>query len=174
MSDALATPTRRARREQISTDHPINQQPDIVLPATGDVSRTPDIIQAEGNLDDDYQALLAMNEEPVTIMIYPSSEPNAPIVKDCWVNGKGAEVLIKGQWVSFGCLPIGTQVTTKRKYVEVLLRSKVDTINTQVDEKVNENPVNRITRNTTAQAVVSILSDANPNGREWLRRMMAN
>ena len=85
MSDAIAHQTRRERREQTSTDLPIGQKPDILVPAAGDIERTPDIVQAEADMRGDYLDLLKMAEDAVTILIHPSHETNAPIVVDAWV-----------------------------------------------------------------------------------------
>jgi hypothetical protein len=93
----------------------------------------------------------------------------------CWVNGKGAEVLVNGKWVEFGYLPVSQMLTTKRKYVEVLLRSKRDSVNTNVIERDNEDPQNIIERSTTSTALFSIIEDRNPRGAEWateLRRRL--
>jgi hypothetical protein len=51
---------------------------------------------------------------------------------DCWVNGKGAEVWDERtrKWMEFNFLPVGLPIITKRKYVEVLARSKSMKVNT--------------------------------------------
>ena len=68
---------------------------------------------------------------------------------------------------------MNTRVTTKRKYVEVLCRAKIDTINTMVEDATVENPANHISRATSSRASFSVLEDRNPKGAEWLRSVMA-
>jgi len=173
MNQAINTPVRRAQKETLSADMPLGQKPDIVLPDVGPVNREQVITTLEEPLVDDYAAALKFAEEPVTVMIHPKQEANAPIVVDCWVNGRGAEVLMNGQWVVFNCLPVGKPVVTKRKYVEALLRSKIDTINTIHEDATVERPDNRVSRITSSNAVMSIIGDNNPKGAEWIRRLMA-
>ena len=92
--------------------------------------REPIIIKAEKGTSKSYLDELAFMEEPVTIRLEPSAEKNAPAWFPASVNGEGAEVLQPdGRWLHMaeGYLPVGRRVTTKRKYVEVLLRAKIDT-----------------------------------------------
>ena len=170
-TNAINAPVRRAPKEQYSSDTPITQKPNIVM--NDDGSTTEQVIQTlEAPLIDDYAQLLAFNEEPLTIMVQARQEKNPANVIDCWVNGEGAEVFLNGRWTSMNCLPVNMPVVTKRKYVEVLLRSKVDTISTVHDDANVERPSNQLVRVTTSNCVLSIMSDKNPNGGEWLRQMM--
>lgn len=175
MTDALNTPVRRAAPEKFSGDTKIIQKPDIVVPSEGALNREQIIESIDTPVSElaDYTKQLAFNEEPVTVMVHPKQEKNPPIVIDCWVNGKGAEILMNGKWVVFNCLPIGKAVTTKRKYVEVLLRSKLDTINTNHEDANVENPRNVINRSTSSNALLSIIEDKNPLGSAWLSSLMA-
>jgi hypothetical protein len=175
MTDAINAPVRRAAPEKFSGDTKITQKPDIVVPNDGPLNRTQTIDALETPMSEieDYAKQLAFNEEPVTVMVHPKQEKNPPIVVDCWVNGKGAEILMNGKWVVFNCLPVGKVVTTKRKYVEVLLRSKTDTINTQHEDANVENPRNVINRSTSSNALLSIIEDKSPLGSAWLSSLMA-
>lgn len=168
--EAVNAPVRRAKPEVSNAEFPLGQKPPINL----DDGPQNQIIQSlESPLTDDYAQNLAFAEEPIEILIHPGREQNAPIVYDVWVNGKGAEVFVAGKWHVFNCLPVGKNVITKRKYVEVLARSKVDTIATDVDDATKENPGNRINRVTSSTAIFSVIGDNNPRGREWLRTLMA-
>lgn len=181
MTDAIDTPPRRARRELHSTDTAPPQMPDVELPGDGPIDRVPDIVVAErAVLDKDYQAALAFAEEPVTILLQPSSEENAPMFQECWVNGRGIEFLTDdGKWrvnwpgVAPGYAPVDVAFTTKRKYVEVLCRKRQDRVKT-VHEELGQvaNPTNRVTRQTVAMAPVSLIADRNPKGGEWFARLM--
>ena len=174
MTDALNVPVRRARKETISADFPIDQKADIDMPESGQIQREQTIVHASADeLVSGTVKELAFLEEPVTILIYPSREKNPPLVVDCWVNGKGAEVFVNGQWHEFNCLPINIPVTTKRKYVETLSMSKTDAISTETGSTMDEHPHNRIRRMTSANTAFSVVEDRNPLGVEWLRRIMS-
>ena len=161
--DAITVPTRKTRGELHVGDTKIEQKADVVSVE----DHQQDVIVADQNLNLDYLAELNFNEEPVTIRLEPSSEKFASRWIPCWVNGKGAEVLINGKWVEFGYLPVSKPLTIKRKYVEVLLRSKRDAIETNVVERDNEDPQNIVQRSTTSTALFSVIEDRNPKGAEW-------
>ena len=76
------------------------------------------------------------------------------------------------RWVRYSALPVGVPVITRRKYVEILAMSKIDTITTPDkrpgDDLTNDTP----DRQTSASANFSVLEDKNPKGEEWLRRLM--
>ena len=172
--DAVNTPVRRSRRETSNADFDITQPSDILMPATGELERGEVIINSTGrSVNESYMQDLAMAEDPVTILIYPSREKNAPVVVDCWVNGRGAEVFVNGKWSVFNCLPVNVAVTTKRKYVEVLARARIDTVATEVEDETADQPSNRLIRNSSSSVVFTVIGDKNPRGGEWLRRIMA-
>lgn len=127
-----------------------------------------DIVIADKPLNKDWLDALEFNEEPVTIRIEPSAEKNAAGVHPIWVNGKGAEVFQKGQWMEIGYLPVGRVMTIKRKYVAVLASAKFDNITTEVIEVLNENPNNTTKRVTSRTASFSVIEDKNPKGAAWL------
>jgi len=131
-----------------------------------------EIVIAPAHLQSDYQAALAEAEEPVTIRIERSGEKFAPRSIECWVNGKGAEVLINGRWVEVTWVPVGQPVTLKRKYVEVLARSCVETVETNILERDGDDPRNLISRSTSSRAPLSVIEDKNPNSAQWLRNLM--
>lgn len=171
---AVATAGFIGKPDTTTADIPQMQPSDIVLPASGAIPRGEQIEVLDKPLENDYAAALAFNEEPVTIMIEPGQEENAPRVIDVWVNGKGAEVLDPntGRWNEINCLPVGGVITTRRKYVEVLARAKLDKVTTKHEGATVENPENRVVRTTSRRAVFQILQDPNPRGREWLTRLM--
>lgn len=153
------------RQELHSENIRIQQNDDLV----GDLSdRKPDIVTGERILDTDYFDELAFNEEPVTIRIEPSPEKNAAAHFPIWVNGKGCEVLINDKWVEVVYLPVATVLTVKRKYVEVIMRAKIDTVQTDVIQDEGKDPVNKIKRFTSAVHSFSIVRDNNPLSAEWL------
>lgn len=171
--DAINQPTRRARRELGNTDLPIGQSPSIDLPDDGPIDREQIVIPVDKPLLSDYLTDLKFSEDPVTIRVERSAEKHAPKVVDCWCNGVGCEAWINGRWLQLGWIPVGREVIIKRKYVEILARSKIDSITTQSDEPGVESPQNRIDRSTSAKVPFSVLRDDNPKGHAWLTRLMA-
>lgn len=144
------------QKDDINLDEPIVHGESLAQ-VTGDV-----------NFAKDYLSQLAFNEEPVTIIIEENTRTDFPETHvPVSVQGKGAEVFENGRWNEFGWLPIGREITTKRKYVEVLIRAKLDTIKTQHDDATVEKPRNTLQRRTSAAYPVTVLHDANPVGREW-------
>lgn len=163
--DASNAPVRRPRPELHSAEIGIEQK--ATIESREDLAA--EVITApEDVLKADYAQELAFNEEPITIRIERSSEKYAPRVVDAWCNGKGAEVLVQGRWVETAYLPVGIPVTTKRKYVEILARSKIDSVNTKVEDRDSEHPTNLVERSTSSRAPFSVIEDRNPKGAAWL------
>lgn len=183
MSDAtLAAPaepivrkTKMKRKSELDTRGvKIPQKPALVMPAIDeDVDRESPIIVVETALIKEHAEKLAFAEEPVTILIHRSGEKFAPRSTDyIGVNGRGAEILFKNGWVPIGYLPRGQSVTTKRKYVEVLAKSKMDHVTTTVIERDNEDPQNIVERATVQLTTFSVIHDANPKGAEWISQLL--
>lgn len=168
--DAQNAPIRRPPKTLESADFQIGQKGPVDLEGP----REQIITALETPFNDEMATQLAFNEEPIEILIHPSSEKDAPLVIDCWVNGKGAEVFMNGAWHALGWLPVNKRVITRRKYVELLLKCKVDTIHTDVEDATVENPSNRINRVTSSKCLLQILHDKNPKGGEWMRSVMAS
>lgn len=146
----------------------IDQKPPVIDPAKYDG----DIVIADKPLNKDYLDELAFQEEAVKIILNPSAEKNAPTAFPVWVNGKGAEVFQNGQWQEIGYLPVGRPLTIKRKYLEVIIRAKLDAVTTQHEDATVAQPNNRINRATSSVHSYSILEDKNPKGQAWAQEMM--
>jgi hypothetical protein len=160
-------------RRAIKTDEiPIDQKTTVNLDKASPKDRVSDIVIADRPLDKDYAAALAFMEEPVRIRIEPSSDQNAPGAHRCAVNGKGAEILINGKWLEATWLSVGVEYTVKRKYVEVLLRAKTDTVRTEIVDPQAERPQNNVHRVTSRLATFSILHDPNPKGPAWVQEVV--
>jgi hypothetical protein len=177
--DAINNPSgsRKYSRARNSLDIPDTQKADIDLGLDKPVVHGEALANVAGdvNQQSDYLAALEFNEEPLRIIIEENGrsdlpETHAPVA----VQGKNAEVLINGKWVEVGWLPIGQEIITKRKYVEVLLRAKTDTFKTIHDDATVERPRNSVNRRTSAQYPVTVLQDNNPKGGEWLVRCRTN
>ena len=80
-----------------------------------------------------------------------------------------------GKFMEINCLPIGQPIITKRKYVEVLARSRTDRVTSQ--ERRRTPDVGRdgfkVQRRSQRKNMFSVLEDKNPKGREWLNRIHA-
>lgn len=162
------------KSELDSRSIPIPQKPVLKMPGIDEsVERDSPIVQVETPLMNDDLAKLAFAEEPMTILIHRSGEKFAPRSTDyIGVNGKGAEMLFKNGWVPIGYLPRGQSVITKRKYVEVLAKSKTDHVTTSVIERDGEDPQNYVERATVTMTTFSVLKDDNPKGAEWLAQLL--
>lgn len=160
------------RRELHTSDVKIEQKPVIDLATIDPTDRDPEIIRADpAALQKDYADALAFNEEPVEIHIEPGTGDFAPTHHYCAVNGKGAEARVGSRWVEFSWLPVNQTLIVKRKYVENLLRSKVDKVETIVPNVTDTVMNNRIRRVTTGACTFSIIRDDNPKGRAWFERI---
>lgn len=164
----------------------IEQKPAFILKGKGERTRSrddgaveiqpddrpSDIVQADPSIAGaDYQAELEFAAEPVTIRLEPSSEKNASNVFPVWQNGRPADLLIDGKWVPVGWLPVGFDITVKRSILEIIVRAKIDTIETDVIEKPGQDPENRVKRFTSPVHSFSIIEDRNPRGAAWLREV---
>lgn len=158
-----------ARAPLNTADVKIEQAPPIENPQ----DRLNQIVAGDETIleDKDHAERLAMGEDAVTIMINPSNEENAPTSYPVWVNGKGGEVFLNGQWLPMTYLPVGVELITKRKYVEVLARAKTDNIRTVHDSANVERPRNTVQRTTSAVANFTVLEDKNPRGPAWFAEL---
>lgn len=175
---SVATPVRpaKAKSEGVSTnDVKIEQASDVQFPLHDAFQRPgAEIIVAPEALAKEYADALAFAEEPVEIMVQPSSEKFGAKTAECWVNGKGIEMYdrMTGKWYPDGSIPRGVPIITKRKYVEILLRSKTTDIRTSVVEHPGDDPENKMIPSTHANYPIQIIRDDNKKlGGEWFRRM---
>lgn len=163
---------RASELDSRSVDIP--QKPTIAMPPiTESIERESPIVQVETPLLKSDLDQLAFAEEPMTILIHRSGEKFAPRSTDLVsVNGKWAEMLFKNGWVPIGYLPRGQAITVKRKYVEVLARSKQDHVRADYSETPGQDPNNFIDRSTVSTCAFSVILDANPLGVEWLSQLL--
>lgn len=158
-----------ARRELYSDNTEIEQRGPIA--DLGD--RGGDVILVDPSVaSKDYQDELAFMETPVTIRLQPSNDVNALMSFVVYVNGKGAEVFRNGRWHEIAWLPVGETITIKRKYLEVIARTKIDTVRTPSMNALADNPDNRPTRFTSAVHSFSVLEDRHPRGAAWLTEII--
>lgn len=176
-TNAANNPVRRRGAEINTGDLPIGQPGRIILPAEGlpdreEIAQVPGL--QGGKQLSKYMSDLSFAEEPITIRIEPGQGKFAPKIADCWVNGIGAEFVINGKFVRKGWLPVGVEVITKRKYVEVLLRSKPTNVSTPEtpDFSKSDDDNNWIDRRTSCNTPITIIRDDSPASRDWYAKIM--
>ncbi len=183
--------SRAATRETPSTDFPIGNHSTITeKTAREDVGReksdgnrlfgrrlkhTPDnLILLDGiEVDQAYLDELAFNEDPIMLVINPSTHKNAASIFENWSNGIGAEMLVNGKWVIIKDLPVGKPITIKRKIVEQIMRARVMNVQTIHEEPPVSSPRNEIIRTSSHVHSFSILRDDSPRSKEWLEMVYA-
>ncbi len=174
MTDAINNPVKRAyNKKEIHTgDMPITYKNDIDL--DGPVTHGESFVHVADKLpNQDYLDELQFMEEPVTVRIEENSRSDFPETHvPVMVNGKEAEIFQNGQWLPIGWLPIGVPLTTKRKYVEVLARSRSESVKTVHDDATVERPRNTVTRRNSSNYPLSVMEDKNPRGHQWLANIM--
>ncbi len=121
----------------------------------------------------EYLAELAFYEDPVTIIINPSTHKNAASIFENWCNGRGAEMLVNGQWLIIKDLPVSKPITVKRKVVEQIIRARVMNVQTIHEEPPVASPRNEIIRTSSNVHSFSILKDPSPRAQEWLEMAYA-
>lgn len=163
MADARNNPA--LRRQTVDTEQfPIGQMPDVSI----DSPRESDIVAADSTTVFDQ---LAFNEEPITILVEASGREDFPVPPQVSVNGVPAEVWDGRRWLKMGFFPLGQEITTKRKYAEVLVGSKPQTVRTKVEELASGQTRNMVSRVAHARFPFTVIEDRNPNGRAWLQEL---
>lgn len=158
-----------ARQELNTATMTTEQLPPIVDHETYDG----DIIIADPSIAaKEYLEELAFMEEAVTIRLQPSSDRNAAMAYPVTCNGKPAEVFQRGRWEEIGYLPVAQTLIVKRKVLEIIIRAKVDTVNTLILNQESEHPQNEVTRFTKPVHSVTIIEDRNPRGSAWCTEQM--
>jgi hypothetical protein len=169
---------RYPKKERTTADFVQAKPKDIVLPPLGDKaaplpSNTNLVESVESPLEKEYLDALKFNEDPLSIVVAGGSEKYAPKFVECWVQGKGIEVLIGNRWHEFKAIPVNKVVVTKRKYVEVLLRQKRMDVDNVITTTEDGDKQNTITRSLAQVHGISIRHDPSPKGPEWFERIIS-
>lgn len=174
--DAQNRPMPSRRNQEIHTGNmEVGQKPDVDLGFGAEIAHGESLADVSGDIQSgkDHITKLAFNEEPITIRIEENTRSDNPETHaPCYVNGKAAEILVEGKWLPSGFLPIGVVLTTKRKYAEVLMRSKSDNVRTLHEDVGAKSIDNRMRRTTASNYPISIIEDRNPLGVEWATRII--
>lgn len=145
-----------------TTEQKVHQDKELVLPAFGEIVRNDqEIVIADKPVGDDYAKELSFMEEPVEIMVHESTDANAdnPVQVAC--NGVN-QFFFRGQ-----------ALTVKRKFVEILARSKQTAIQTRTVKDYTGADTTAITKSTALRYPFSVISDRNPDGAVWLKGVLA-
>ncbi len=102
----------------------------------------------------------AFMEEPVVVMIHPTTNENEPPYAHLNVNGFNQVI------------PRGQQVPIRRKYLEVLARMK-ETRYTQVVPNPSEPDRSQMVARHGLAFPFQVIEDKNPKGRAWLDHILA-
>lgn len=140
----------------------LNKETDLILQSTGDIIRNDQEIEVmDKPITDSYAANLAFMEEPVEVMLHESTDPNAdnPVQVAC--NGVN-QFFWRGQ-----------PITVKRKFVEILARSKQTAIQTKEVRDHSGALATAVTKSTALRYPFSIISDQNRDGSVWLKRTLS-
>ena len=174
---SMAAGVGRAKREDPNTDYvDVQQKDDFSFPLNSPFEHPGhEIIKSPEQLQKEYTEALAFADEAIGIYILPSTEKYGAKTVPCWVGGKGIELWDQkvGRWYEAGEAPRGMQIITKRKYVEVLLKSKTDAKTTQVIEHPGADPENILRTDTACNYPIQVWKDPNPKGREWFNQMVS-
>lgn len=144
--------------------------PDVKIPVTGNVSREDfkvDEIETDSLRVGDFNAhaeQLRFNEEPVTIFLHETTNPNEEQYVFCAVN---CEYPIPGiPW-----LKRGQQYTIARKFVANLATARVTSYTQPFSRETNDR-ANYMRPHSAVRYPFSVIEDKNPLGGPWLRSLM--
>ena len=173
-----AKPSSRKHEVHVA-DIPIEQIPPVS--EVGD-EESPDIHQnrilvdpaLKNPLPKSYLDELAFNEEPVTVMFTPGDGRFAAPFVDAAVMGVGIEVMAEdGRWIEMWQVPVGVEVTMRRKYLEVFARCKHTDVKAYSRGIPQEgNPINDTLRTTNVKYPFAVIEDKNPRGAQWLQSII--
>lgn len=156
--------TRSTRQFIESEEQQIGQDTPRVMRSTGPARESLDsqyIQPVDKEVQDDKLKELMFMEEVLTIRVADSTNPLDDPLPAVWNDGV-SQYFIRGQ-----------EQQVKRKFVEVLARlkkttySQVKRVNAVGDEEYVNIP------HTSSLYPFTVIEDANPRGRDWLRAVMA-
>jgi hypothetical protein len=146
------------------TMHLGEKQTSYDIPPTGPIDKEAfmDAFEiVDGPTGMDKAETLSFMDEPVTIRILETSEPNASQICQLSVNGTN-QFVIRGR-----------SVTIKRKFVEVLARARTGIISTPEYTDSTGARATRIVKNSGLTYPFSVISDRNPKGAAWLEAILS-
>lgn len=150
---------------RIAGDGGVGQLPKVNIPVTGDARKefegTIETVRADAMKRDKLDRLTFM-EDPVEIMILPTTDKLAPPVIELWVNSI-PQRLVRNR-----------RQTVKRKYVEVLARAKPVSYEGRVHRDPDGEVHNQMIPTSNLQHPFQVLHDpAGARGAAWLQEILA-
>ncbi len=174
MSSATATKPK-AKKEAFNSETIEPQHPDDFSFAYDDLTTElpPDIIVCEEELKKKQADDIAFGEEPVMIRLAEATEEFGAESIPCWNQGKGAEIFDPPtrRWYVVTGIQRGVPVITRRKYAEIIIRSKIMEVRTKIIQSPGKDPVNDWTRRTVQKYPYEILRDNSPRAQQWRESM---
>lgn len=186
MARAKDSPVSTGSNELSPEHFPAPQFPAVNLATLIDSPAEPIVTEVEGiatmseaDAKNAYLAELKFNEDGVTVIIPPGHGKDAPKYVYCAVQGVGAEVYNPKTktWMRFPYLPVNTQMVVKRKYLEVLARSRIDTVETRevtTTPRPNQDGFEMVRETQQAAPFYVRFDPAGERGADWYRRVMSD
>lgn len=134
-------------------------EPQIDMPVDGEFVRPkPDIVKLNGiDVNQDYLDELAFFEGGVKVIFHEAGVQFAAPWVECGNNGTGFEMFFDGKWMKLGQVPVGEEVIVKRKYLDTLGRARETALRTEVIQRPNENPLQKINRSSMQKYPFSVI-----------------
>lgn len=164
-TDAKNNPVVSTGESDLMSNLPLGESDERVLRSTGDADKALDKLQfnqvSESPMDSEWMAMMAFNNEMVTIKISTTTDLNADQVFEININGK-PEFFRRGE-----------TKTVRRYYVDHMLRMR-ETRYTQ-KEVLDSEGVKQIVNvpHTALKYDFAVVRDDNPRGDDWLKHMLA-
>jgi hypothetical protein len=155
----------RGVRRTIETEGmQIGKDQTFQMPATGAIDHND--FRNDFEIVDGPQAMgkaeeLAFMEEPVEVMVSPTTDKNAERLPQVAVNGVN-QYFMRGK-----------RMSVKRKFVEALARAKKTGISTMPAKDQDGADTMNIVQETGLKYPFSVSHDRNPNGSAWLENVLA-
>lgn len=171
------TIAKRTTQEFDSRSITPEPEPEIHMPADGEFKRPESVITKLSGIDvtPDYLDTLAFFEGGVKVIFHESGVQFAAPWVECSNNGTGFELLHDGKWLKVGQVPVNEEVIVKRKYLDTLGRARETALRTEVVNRPNEDPINRLTRSTMQKYPFSVVDHMTDHKRSiaWLTELMS-
>lgn len=160
----LSSVQRHTVRRKSSIDaaeQDINQASDRTIPSEGEARIEGGEIEIADGFNWKKKAdELAFLEEPVSVIVHESSDPNAEPIIYFGCNGRN-QYFIRG-----------VEQTVKRKFVERLASAKVESFSCREIRDENGRLAYVYPSRTTLKYPFQVTYDANPRGVDWLKKIL--
>jgi hypothetical protein len=138
------------------------QDGDVLMPSTGDARLVQPVVQVpDGPATRAKAEELAFMNELVTVMVHESDSKFAEPFIPVWNYGR------------IQIFPRGVEVTCKRKFVEVLARTKGATYGNHEYVDPEGNRAYKYPKKVVRRFSFTVTRDDNPRGRDWLKKTLA-